>query len=144
MMGIFCRSTSQQYALKIINRSKCVGYKIPIENEVSILTQMNKHPNVIQVLDVISSPSALYLVMELVHVSHHIFWIDPHHTRSFKKNSFLELKYYTPVIMYLLEIFWNFKIYWNLLGTYFSQMYWKISGILIIQRKMELSQDRNW
>ncbi|XP_048388875.1 serine/threonine-protein kinase DCLK1a isoform X2 [Stegostoma tigrinum] len=59
------RSTSREYALKIINKSKCRGKEHMIQNEVSILRRV-KHPNIVLLIEEMDTPSELYLVMELV------------------------------------------------------------------------------
>lgn len=90
------RSTGKEFALKIINKAKCVGKVSPsshlfstfsmiqqnaqqthlddscfqehlIENEVSVLRQV-KHPNIIMLIEEVDTSSELYLVMELVKV----------------------------------------------------------------------------
>uniref|UniRef100_A0A4W3K3U4 Serine/threonine-protein kinase DCLK1 n=1 Tax=Callorhinchus milii TaxID=7868 RepID=A0A4W3K3U4_CALMI len=59
------RSTNREYALKIINKSKCRGKEHMIQNEVSILRRV-KHPNIVLLIEEMDTPSELYLVMELV------------------------------------------------------------------------------
>lgn len=59
------RSTSREYALKIINKSKCRGKEHMIQNEVSILRRV-KHPNIVLLIEEMDTPNELYLVMELV------------------------------------------------------------------------------
>ncbi|KAM4699714.1 serine/threonine-protein kinase DCLK1 isoform 1-T1 [Discoglossus pictus] len=59
------RSTGREYALKIINKSKCRGKEHMIQNEVSILRRV-KHPNIVLLIEEMDMPSELYLVMELV------------------------------------------------------------------------------
>jgi len=54
-----------EYALKIIDKSKCVGKEQMIENEVAILRSVN-HPNIIQLVSEYDTSSELFLVMELV------------------------------------------------------------------------------
>lgn len=54
-----------EYALKIIDKSKCVGKEHMIENEVAILRSI-QHPNIIQLVAEYETPTELYLVMELV------------------------------------------------------------------------------
>lgn len=56
---------NQEYALKIIDKSKCVGKEHMIENEVAILRSI-QHPNIIELIAEHETPSELYLVMELV------------------------------------------------------------------------------
>ncbi|XP_078258471.1 serine/threonine-protein kinase DCLK1-like [Rhinoraja longicauda] len=59
------RSTSREYALKIINKSKCRGKEHMIQNEVSILRRV-KHPNIVLLIEEMDTPNELFLVMELV------------------------------------------------------------------------------
>ncbi|XP_044142506.1 serine/threonine-protein kinase DCLK1 isoform X1 [Bufo gargarizans] len=59
------RSTGREYALKIINKSKCRGKEHMIQNEVSILRRV-KHPNIVLLIEEMDMPNELYLVMELV------------------------------------------------------------------------------
>ncbi|PSN33908.1 Serine/threonine-protein kinase [Blattella germanica] len=59
------RSTGTEYALKIIDKSKCQGKEHMIESEVSILRRVH-HPNIIQLIAEYDTHSELYLVMELV------------------------------------------------------------------------------
>ncbi|XP_035181313.1 serine/threonine-protein kinase DCLK2 isoform X1 [Oxyura jamaicensis] len=59
------RSTGKEFALKIIDKTKCCGKEHLIENEVSILRQV-KHPNIIMLIEEMDTPTELYLVMELV------------------------------------------------------------------------------
>ncbi|XP_069496865.1 serine/threonine-protein kinase DCLK1 isoform X3 [Ambystoma mexicanum] len=59
------RSTGREYALKIINKSKCRGKEHMIQNEVSILRKV-KHPNIVLLIEEMDMPMELYLVMELV------------------------------------------------------------------------------
>jgi serine/threonine protein kinase len=65
---IFVRSTGADYALKIIDKSKCHGKEHMIESEVSILRRVH-HPNIIHLVAEYDTHSELYLVMELVKVS---------------------------------------------------------------------------
>ncbi|XP_022200292.1 serine/threonine-protein kinase GM11705-like isoform X2 [Nilaparvata lugens] len=53
------------YALKIIDKSKCAGKEHMIENEVSILRSV-EHPNIIRLIAEHDTAKELYLVMELV------------------------------------------------------------------------------
>lgn len=65
---IFARSTGAEYALKVIDKSKCHGKEHMIESEVSILRRVH-HPNIIQLVAEYDTHSELYLVMELIKVS---------------------------------------------------------------------------
>jgi serine/threonine protein kinase len=64
---IFARSTGAEYALKVIDKSKCHGKEHMIESEVSILRRVH-HPNIIQLVAEYDTHSELYLVMELIKV----------------------------------------------------------------------------
>lgn len=57
-----------EYALKIIDKSKCAGKEQMIENEVAILRTV-QHPNIIRLVAEHDTSSELYLVMELVKVN---------------------------------------------------------------------------
>ncbi|KAK1786464.1 hypothetical protein P4O66_018155 [Electrophorus voltai] len=59
------RSSSREYALKIINKAKCRGKEHMIQNEVSILRKV-KHPNIVLLIEEMDTLHELYLVMELV------------------------------------------------------------------------------
>lgn len=61
----WARSTNTRYALKIIDKTKCLGNVQMIENEVSILRRA-KHPNIIRLIEEFDSQDKLFLVMELV------------------------------------------------------------------------------
>uniref|UniRef100_A0A669BBY5 Serine/threonine-protein kinase DCLK2 n=1 Tax=Oreochromis niloticus TaxID=8128 RepID=A0A669BBY5_ORENI len=58
-------STGKEFALKIIDKTKCSGKEHLIENEVAVLRKV-KHPNIIMLIEEVDTPSELYLVMELV------------------------------------------------------------------------------
>ncbi|XP_030590784.1 serine/threonine-protein kinase DCLK2 isoform X2 [Archocentrus centrarchus] len=59
------RSTGKEFALKIIDKTKCSGKEHLIESEVAVLRKV-KHPNIIMLIEEVDTPSELYLVMELV------------------------------------------------------------------------------
>uniref|UniRef100_A0A1B6CC46 non-specific serine/threonine protein kinase n=1 Tax=Clastoptera arizonana TaxID=38151 RepID=A0A1B6CC46_9HEMI len=61
----FDKVKSTEYALKIIDKSKCAGKEHMIENEVAILRSV-RHPNIISLIAEHDTPTELYLVMELV------------------------------------------------------------------------------
>lgn len=63
----FRRSSKQEYALKIIDKSKCRGKEQMIESEVAILRRV-KHPNIVRLIEEHNFSDELYLVMELVKV----------------------------------------------------------------------------
>ncbi|XP_048101628.1 serine/threonine-protein kinase DCLK2 isoform X4 [Alosa alosa] len=58
-------STGKEFALKIIDKTKCAGKEHLIENEVAVLRRV-KHPNIIMLIEEVDTPTELYLVMELV------------------------------------------------------------------------------
>ncbi|KAJ9592621.1 hypothetical protein L9F63_015711, partial [Diploptera punctata] len=62
------RSTGGEFALKIIDKSKCHGKEHMIESEVCILRRVH-HSNIIQLIAEYDTHSELYLVMELIKVS---------------------------------------------------------------------------
>ncbi|KAI8806482.1 calcium/calmodulin-dependent protein kinase type 1 [Cladochytrium replicatum] len=59
------RATGQQFAIKIIDRSKCRGKENMIETEVKILQKV-RHENIIQLFEMFDMDNKIYLVMELV------------------------------------------------------------------------------
>lgn len=61
----FCKKTKVEYALKVIDKSKCKGKEHMIESEVTILNLVN-HPNIIELIDVFDLPEEKYLVTEYV------------------------------------------------------------------------------
>lgn len=62
------RTKGTEFALKIIDKSKCAGKEHMIENEVAILRSV-QHPNIIRLVAEHDTSSELYLVMELVKVT---------------------------------------------------------------------------
>ena len=59
------RKTKQEFALKIIDKSKCQGKEHMIESEIAILTLVS-HPHIIELLEVFDFPDEKYLVTEYV------------------------------------------------------------------------------
>lgn len=59
------KTKGTEFALKIIDKSKCAGKEHMIENEVAILRSV-QHPNIIRLIAEHDTSSELYLVMELV------------------------------------------------------------------------------
>ncbi|RWS07278.1 serine/threonine-protein kinase DCLK1-like protein, partial [Dinothrombium tinctorium] len=59
------KSKRKQFALKIIDKTKCKGKEAMIANEVAILRKV-KHSNIIQLIEDFDYSNELYLVMELV------------------------------------------------------------------------------
>lgn len=59
------RSSGREFALKIIDKSKCRGKEHMIESEVDILRRVH-HPNIVRLFAEHDEPEQLYLVMELV------------------------------------------------------------------------------
>ena len=59
------RRSKRKFALKIIDKGKCVGKEEMIENEVAILKKV-KHPNIVELYEEFNYSNELYLVMELV------------------------------------------------------------------------------
>ncbi|UYV71611.1 DCLK1, partial [Cordylochernes scorpioides] len=60
------RKTSQEYALKIIDKNKCRGKEHIIANEVAILRRVRGHSNIVHLYEEFDIGTELYLVMELV------------------------------------------------------------------------------
>ncbi|CAG9815807.1 unnamed protein product [Phaedon cochleariae] len=58
-------STNQDYALKIIDKSKCKGKEDMIENEIKILRKVN-HSNIMSLIAEADTKNMLYLVCEYV------------------------------------------------------------------------------
>ncbi|XP_046901884.1 serine/threonine-protein kinase DCLK2 isoform X1 [Hypomesus transpacificus] len=59
------RASGKEFALKIIDKTKCSGKEHLIENEVAVLRRV-KHPNIIMLIEELDTTSELFLVMELV------------------------------------------------------------------------------
>ena len=59
------RKTKQDFALKIIDKSKCQGKEHMIESEIAILTLVS-HNHIIELLEVFDYPEEKYLVTEYV------------------------------------------------------------------------------
>ena len=59
------RKTKQEFALKIIDKSKCQGKEHMIESEIAILTLVS-HSHIIELLEVFDFPDEKYLVTEFV------------------------------------------------------------------------------
>ncbi|VEN42549.1 unnamed protein product [Callosobruchus maculatus] len=59
------KNTSKEYALKIIDKSKCKGKEDMIENEVKILRKVN-HPYIMSLIEEQDTKNMLYLVCEYV------------------------------------------------------------------------------
>ena len=59
------RKTKQEFALKIIDKSKCQGKEHMIESEIAILTLVS-HPHIIELLEVFDFPEEKFLVTEFV------------------------------------------------------------------------------
>lgn len=57
--------TNQDYALKIIDKSKCLGKEHYIDAEIRIMKQLD-HPHIISLISDRDTPRHMYLVMELV------------------------------------------------------------------------------
>jgi len=62
-----CRARKLPFALKVIDTVKVKGQEEVIENEVAILRRL-KNRNIVQLIEEFHTPSATFLVMELVNV----------------------------------------------------------------------------
>ena len=58
------RATGRQYAIKVIDKTKCKGKENMIDVEVEILKQV-RHENIIQLYEMHQVENKIYLVMEL-------------------------------------------------------------------------------
>jgi len=65
------RARKLSFALKVIETGKVKGQEEVIENEVAILRRL-KNRNIVQLIEEFHSPSATFLVMELVTVCVHV------------------------------------------------------------------------
>jgi doublecortin-like kinase 1/2 len=61
----FCKRTKREFALKVIDKSKCQGKEHMIESEVRILGLV-AHSSIIELVEVFDFPDEKYLVTELV------------------------------------------------------------------------------
>lgn len=61
----FGKRTKKEYALKIIDKSKCQGKEHMIESEVQILNLVS-HTNIIELIETFDLPDEKYLVTEYV------------------------------------------------------------------------------
>ena len=61
----FGKKTKVEYALKVIDKSKCKNKEHMIESEVHILGSVS-HPNIIELVEVFDLPEEKYLVTEYV------------------------------------------------------------------------------
>ncbi|XP_072010914.1 serine/threonine-protein kinase DCLK3 [Engystomops pustulosus] len=59
------RKTHQEFAMKIIDKSKLVGKEDIIENEVRIIKLLS-HPNIVKLLDDFETEKEIYLIMEYI------------------------------------------------------------------------------
>ncbi|ORZ34689.1 kinase-like domain-containing protein [Catenaria anguillulae PL171] len=58
------RATGVQFAVKVIDKSKCRGKETMIQSEVEILKRV-KHRNIIRLFEMYESPLKIYLIMEV-------------------------------------------------------------------------------
>ncbi|KAI9223726.1 kinase-like domain-containing protein [Blastocladiella britannica] len=59
------RATGVQFAVKVIDKSKCRGKETMIQSEVEILKRV-KHRNIIRLFELYESPQKIFLIMEVV------------------------------------------------------------------------------
>jgi len=81
------RARKLPFALKVIDTGKVKGQEDAIENEVAILRRL-KNRNIVQLIEEFHTPSATFLVMELVTVCIHrilqnILYIHVFHVHEF-------------------------------------------------------------
>ena len=67
-----CRARKLPFALKVIETGRVKGQEEVIANEVAILRRL-KNRNIVQLIEEFYSPSATFLIMELVTVIVHSF-----------------------------------------------------------------------
>jgi calcium/calmodulin-dependent protein kinase I len=60
------KRTGKQFAIKIIDRTKCKGKEDMIETEVRILQRID-HPNIVKLYEKYEFDNKIYLIMELYH-----------------------------------------------------------------------------
>ncbi|XP_061443045.1 serine/threonine-protein kinase DCLK3 isoform X1 [Rhineura floridana] len=59
------RSTDQNYAMKIIDKSKLKGKEDMLENEILIIKSLS-HPNIVSLIEVFETDAEIYLILEYV------------------------------------------------------------------------------
>ncbi|XP_054847779.1 serine/threonine-protein kinase DCLK3 [Eublepharis macularius] len=59
------RSNSQNYAMKIIDKSKLKGKEDMLENEIVIIRSLS-HPNIVSLIEVFETAAEIYLIMEYI------------------------------------------------------------------------------
>ncbi len=62
------KNTNQEYAMKIIDKSKLKGKEGMVENEIAIMKMCNQ-PNIVKLVEEFETDKEIYLIMELVKVS---------------------------------------------------------------------------
>ncbi|XP_053121751.1 serine/threonine-protein kinase DCLK3 [Hemicordylus capensis] len=58
-------STSQNYAMKIIDKSKLKGKEDMLENEILIIKSLS-HPNIVSLIEVFETDAEIYLILEYI------------------------------------------------------------------------------
>ncbi|KAM9308234.1 serine/threonine-protein kinase DCLK3 [Gastrophryne carolinensis] len=59
------RTTSQEYAMKIIDKTKLIGKEDIVQNEVRII-KMLSHPNIVKLIDDFETENEIYLILEYI------------------------------------------------------------------------------
>lgn len=59
------RSTNQNYAMKIIDKSKLKGKEDMLENEILIIKSLS-HPNIVSLIEVFETDAEIYLILEYI------------------------------------------------------------------------------
>ena len=74
-------STGQEFAIKVVDKSKLKGKENMIENEIALM-KMCDHPNIVKLYEEFETKDEIYLVMEFVRVCRHIYIWHNTHTHS--------------------------------------------------------------
>ncbi|XP_022909415.1 serine/threonine-protein kinase GL21140 [Onthophagus taurus] len=96
------KETNFEYALKMIDKSKCQGKVDMVENEVRILRKLN-HPNIMKLIDEEDTKPILYLVCEYVQGGDLFDAITQVHKFS-EEQSALMITHLTSALAYLHNI----------------------------------------
>lgn len=95
------RTTGQEYALKIIDKSKCCGKEHMITNEVQILKTV-QHPNIVQYVADYETPNEHFIMMELI-VGGDLFDAVAKHVKFSEENAQVMMMNLASALAYLHE-----------------------------------------